>query len=100
MNERPGVASYLANELFELAIVSSPLFDGGDEFHGHIEGAGAAARFEGQVPARLGAAGAFEGTEAAFDERTEGSDLLQSGLALTGVAVRNDRAEVHLVAVS
>jgi hypothetical protein len=26
--------------------------------------------------------------------------LLQSGLALTGVAVRNDRAEVHLVAVS
>jgi hypothetical protein len=71
------------------------LFDGGDQFHGHIERAGAAARFEGQVPAWLGAAGAFEGREAAFDERTKRSDLLQSGLALAKMPVRNDRAGVH-----
>ena len=44
VDQRSGVAGDLANELFEVAIVSSPLFDFGDQFHRHVEGAGAALR--------------------------------------------------------
>ena len=51
-----------------MAIVSSPLFDFGDQFQGHIERARAALLFEGQVPAGLGATRPFEGREAAFEE--------------------------------
>ena len=36
VNERPGVASRLANELFETAIVQGPLFDLGDQAHRHV----------------------------------------------------------------
>jgi len=89
------VASDLANESFELAIVEGPLFDGGDQVHGHIERARAAPLFEGQVPAWLGAAGPWEGREAAFEEGAQLSDLAQGGRARAGVPVGNDRVGVH-----
>ena len=95
VNEGSGVASDLANERFEAAIVLSPLLDFGDQFQGHIERAGAPVCLEGQVPAWLGAAGPFEGTEAALQERAQESDLAQGALARAGVPVRNDHGGVH-----
>ena len=85
-DQRPRVAGDLANEFLEVAVVLRPCLDLGDQVHGHIERAGAALLFEGQVPAGLGAAGAFEGREAAFDERTELGDLAQGRRASFGVA--------------
>jgi len=85
----------LANESFELAIVSGPLLDFGDQFPGHVERARAALLLEGQVPAWLGAAGPFEGREAAFQEGADLSDLAQGRLARVGVPVGKDRAGVH-----
>lgn len=95
VNERSGVASGLAYESFETAIVQSPLFNGSDQFHRHVERAGAASLLEGQVPARPGAAGAFKGRKAAFDERTQLSDLTQGRLTRAGVPVGNRRGGVH-----
>jgi hypothetical protein len=95
VDEGSGVASHLAKEGFELAIVLGPLFDGGDQVHRHVEGAGAAALLEGQVPAGLSAATASEGREAAFDEGAQLSDLPQSGRTPLAVPVKNDRAGVH-----
>jgi len=95
VKQSAGVAGDLANERFEVAIISSPLFDGGDQFHGHIEGACAAPLLEGQVPAWLGAAGPFEGREAAFQEGADLGDLAQGRLARVGVPVGSDRAGVH-----
>ena len=80
-----------------MAVVAGPLFNGGDQFHGHVERARAATPLEGQVPAWLGAAGPLEGREAAFDKRAKLSDLTQSRLAQVGVPVSNDRARVHEV---
>jgi len=97
VDQSPGVARDLANESFEVAIVQGPLSDFGDQFHGHVERARAAPGLEGQVPARLGAAGPLEGREAALDEGAELSDLAQGRLARVGVPVRNDRAGVHQV---
>lgn len=71
------------------------MFDGGDQFHRHIKRASAAALLEGQVPAGLGAAGPFEGREAAFNEGPELSDLAEAGRARLGVPVRNDHVGVH-----
>ena len=65
MAERFGVAGDLTREPFELAAVSSPWFDFGDSFQGHLERRRGASRFEGQVPAGLGATRTFEGGEAA-----------------------------------
>lgn len=76
--------------------ITPELFDGGDQFHRHIERARAAPLFEGQVPAGLGAAGPFKGREAAFEEGAESSDLAQGRRAGVGVPVRNDRAGVHV----
>jgi len=94
VDQGSGVAGDLANESFELAIVERPLFDFGDQFHRHVKRARAAPGLEGQVPARLGAAGPFEGREAAFDEGAELSDLAQVCLARQGVPVGKDRAGV------
>lgn len=71
------------------------MFDFGDQFPGHIERARASLLLEGQVPAWLGAAGPFEGREAAFQEGADLSDLAQGGLAPLGVPVGKDRAGVH-----
>ena len=95
VNERSGVTGDLANERFELTIVSGPLFDGGDQFHRHIEGAGTTPLLEGQVPARLRAAGAFKGREAAFDKGAKLGDLAQGRLVRPSVPVRSNRAGVH-----
>jgi hypothetical protein len=92
VDEGSGVASHLANEGFELAIVLSPLFDGSDQVHGYVEGAGAAPLFEGQVPAWLRAAAASEGRKAAFEEGAELSDLPQSGRTPLTVPVNHDWA--------
>lgn len=99
MDERAGVASDLANESFEMAIVQGPCFDFGDQFHGHVERARAAPLLEGQVPAWPGAAGPFEGREAAFEEGADLSDLAQGRFARVGVPVRKGRAGVHGVGV-
>ena len=90
------MACDLADELFELAVVSGPLFDFGNPFHRHIERARAAPHFEGQMPAWLGAAGPFERREAAFGEGAQASDLALGRLARAGVPVRNDCAGVHI----
>ena len=95
MNERTRVACDLADESFEMAIVSGPLFDGGDQFHRHIERAGAASLLEGQVPAGLGAARTFEVREAAFQEGANLGNLAQARLTRTGMPVGSDRAGVH-----
>ena len=71
--------------------------DFGDQFHRHVERARASPLFKGQVPAWLGAAGPFEGREAALEEGAELTDLAQGRLARVGVPVRNDRAGVHQV---
>jgi hypothetical protein len=89
------VTGYLTNELFELAIVSGPLFNGGDQFHRHIEGAGAAPLLEGQMPAWLRAAGPFERGEAAFDKGAKLGDVVQGRLVRPGVPVGSNRAGVH-----
>lgn len=94
-DESAGVAGDLANEAFEAAIVLGALFDGGDQFPGHVEGAGAALGLEGQVPAGLSTAWPFEGREAAFDEGAQLSDMTQGGLAPESVPVRNDRGGIH-----
>lgn len=96
VDQGPRVSSHLTNELFEVAIVSSPLFDLGDQFHRHIEGARAAPGLEGQVPARLGTTGAFEGRQMAFHKRADLSDVAQKPLARLGVTVRDDPRGVHV----
>lgn len=83
-----------------MSVVLGPLFNGGDQFHRYIECACAAPLLEGQVPARLGATGPFEGREAAFDKRAKPGDLMKSGLAQVGVPIRNNRAGIHRVGVS
>ncbi len=89
------MAGHLADELFEVAIIEGPLFNGADQFHRHIERAGGAVLLEGQMPAGLGTARSLEGREAAFQEGAQLSDLAQSGLAGTGVSVGNDPGRVH-----
>ena len=53
-------------------------------------GAGATRLFEGQVPARVGAARAGKRAEAAFDEGADLSDLAQGALARAGVFARRN----------
>ena len=55
--------------------------------HGHIDGAGLGLLFEGQMPARGGAAGPLEGAERAFQERADLAEAAQGGLAAGGVPI-------------
>lgn len=89
------MAGHLADESLETAIVECPLFDFGDPFQGHVERARGAPMLVSQVPAWLRAAGPLEGTEAAFEEGAQLSDLAQGGLARPRVAVGMNRVGVH-----
>ena len=85
-----------ADELLEALVVLGPCFDFRDQLQGHIDGAGAALLFEGQVPAGLRAAGAGKGAEAAFDEGADLSDLAQGTLPSAGVPVLDVGTRFHI----
>jgi hypothetical protein len=85
------VACDFADEFLEGFVSSSPCFDFADQVQRHIDGAGAALLFEGQMPARSSATGAFELAEVAFQEGAGLGEFAQGELAGLGMTIGGGR---------
>lgn len=96
VNERQGVPGDLANEFFELLVVSGPFFDLGDQIHRHIDGAGFGLLLEGQVPARGPAAGPLKGAEGTFQEWAQLAQAPDGGLATGGMPIGGQSFVIHI----
>ena len=90
LDQRQGESGDLVDELFEAAVFLSPLFDLGDEIHGHVSGVGFGFDLPGQIMAQVllasGAAavgiatGAADGDEAGGQDWALGLELFLAGL--------------------
>ncbi len=95
-NQGEGVAGDLANEFLEESVIAGPCLDVLDQAHRHIDRAGAALLFEGEVPARSSATGAFKLAQVAFQEGAGLGDLAEGEIAGEGVAIGGGRFRFHI----
>jgi len=78
LDQRQGELGDLVDELFEAAVFLSPLFDLGDQIHGHVSGVGFSFELPGEIVARvllaLGTAAVGIAASAADGDETSGQD--------------------------
>lgn len=94
-NQCQAVPGDFPDDRFESAIVLRPCFDFRDEIHGHVNGGRFAFVFIGQMPARLGTARAFEGSQVALDQWPQLAKLGQGGLPPRVVPVASQNGRIH-----
>ncbi len=90
LDQRQGELGDLVDELFEAAVFLSPLFDLGDEIHGHVSGVGFGFDLPGQIMAQVLlasgtaavgiAAGAADSNEAGGQDWAFGLEFFLAGL--------------------
>jgi hypothetical protein len=90
LDQRQGELGDLVDELFEAAVFLSPLFDLGDQIHGHVSGVGFGFDLPGQIMAQVLlasgtaavgiAAGAADSHEAGGQDWAFGLEFFLAGL--------------------
>jgi hypothetical protein len=85
-----------SNELSQALIVRSPYLCFRYQFQRDVDGRGPSFLLEGEMPAGLGAPGAFKRTQRSFEERANPADLFQGGLPQRRVTIPNEKSVVHV----